>query len=112
MKASNYEELERVIDKFPKYYTKILLGYLCQVRGEDIFKPKTGIESLHEISNDNGVRRHLSILDVRGFRGADCGNDHYLVVAKVRDSLAVTKQTMHRVHMERFNLKKLNNGKG
>jgi hypothetical protein len=29
------------------------------------------------------------------------------VVAKVRERLAVSKQTTHRVHMERFNLKKL-----
>jgi hypothetical protein len=29
----------------------------------------------------------------------------YLVVAKVRERLAVSKQTAHRVHMERFNLK-------
>jgi hypothetical protein len=31
-----------------------------------------------------------------------------MVVAKVRDRLAVDKQTTHRVHKERFNLKKLN----
>jgi hypothetical protein len=30
------------------------------------------------------------------------------VVVKVRERLAVSKQTAHRVHMERFNLKKLN----
>jgi hypothetical protein len=30
------------------------------------------------------------------------------VVAKVRERLAVSKQTMHRVHMDKFNLKKLN----
>jgi hypothetical protein len=30
------------------------------------------------------------------------------VVAKVRERLAVSKQTAHSVHMERFNLKKLN----
>jgi hypothetical protein len=29
------------------------------------------------------------------------------VVAKVRERLAMSKETMHRVHMERFNLKKL-----
>jgi hypothetical protein len=36
---------------------KILLGDLnAKVGREDIFKPTTGNESLHEISNDNGVR--------------------------------------------------------
>jgi hypothetical protein len=33
--------------------------------------------------------------------------EHYLVVAKVRERLTVSKQTTHRVHMERFNLTKL-----
>jgi hypothetical protein len=130
-----------------------------QVRGflEDFnakVKPTIGNESLHEISNDNGVtvvkfstskngtvkstmfphrnfhkftwtspdaktnnqidhiltdrRRDSSILDVRSFRAADCDTDHYLMVAKVRERLSVNKQTTHRVHMERFNLKKLN----
>jgi hypothetical protein len=36
-------------------------------------------------------RRHSSILDVRSFRGADCDSDNYLVVAKVRERLAVSK---------------------
>jgi hypothetical protein len=38
-------------------------------------------------------RRHSSVLDVRLFRAADCDIDHYLVVAKFRDRLAVSKQT-------------------
>jgi hypothetical protein len=33
-------------------------------------------------------------------------------VAKVRERLAVSKQTAHRIHMERFNLKKLNKVEG
>jgi hypothetical protein len=51
-------------------------------------------------------RLHSSILDVRSFRAADCDTDHYLVVAKVKERLAVSKQTMHRLYMERFNLMK------
>jgi hypothetical protein len=38
----------------------------------------------------------------------DCGTDHYLVVAKVRARLSVSKQITHRIHMEKLNLKKLN----
>jgi hypothetical protein len=47
-------------------------------------------------------RQHSSILDVRSFRAADSDTDHYLLVAKVMERLAVNKQTMHRVHMESF----------
>jgi hypothetical protein len=38
--------------------------------------------------------------------GAGCDTDHYLVVAKVRERLAVTKRTTQTFDMERFNLKK------
>jgi hypothetical protein len=131
---------------------KIMLGdFNAKVGWKDIFKPTTGNNSLHEISDDNGVkssklchiqkfdcqkynaahcnihkftwtspngkthnqidilidrRRHSSIPDVRTFRATDCDTDHYLVVAKVRERLAVSKQTMHRFHMETFGLKK------
>jgi len=117
---------------------KILLGDLnVKVGRENIFKPTTGNDSLHQDSNDNGVRivnftsknlvvkstmfphrnihkytwtspdgvthsqiYHIltdrrcpsSIVDVRSFRGADCDTDHYLVVAKVRERLALNKQ--------------------
>jgi hypothetical protein len=57
-------------------------------------------------------RWHSNVLDVQSFRAADCDTDHYLVVAKVRERLAVTKQMTHRFHMERFNLKKLNEVEG
>jgi hypothetical protein len=53
-------------------------------------------------------QRHSNVLDVRSFRAADCDSDHYLVVAKVRERLAVNKQRSQRTDMERFNLKKLN----
>jgi hypothetical protein len=37
----------------------------------------------------------------------NCDTGHFLVVAKVRERLAVGKQTTHTFHMERFNIKKL-----
>jgi endonuclease/exonuclease/phosphatase family metal-dependent hydrolase len=149
------EELERVFDKFPKYHMKILLGdFNAKVGREDIFKPTSGNESLHKISNDSGVRivnfatsknlrvkstmflhcniykytwkspdgktqnqidhilvdrrRHSNVLDVRSFRAADCDAYHYLVVAKVRERLALNKQGSQRFDMEKFSLQKLN----
>jgi hypothetical protein len=146
VKDSFYEELE--------CHMKILLGdFNAKVGREDVFKPTIWKESLHEISNDNGIRvvnlatsknlrvkstifphrnihkytltsrdgkthnqidhflvdwrKHSSVLDVRSFRASDCDTDHYLVVAKVRERLAVKKQRSQRCHMDRFNLKKL-----
>jgi hypothetical protein len=34
---------------------KILLDFIAKIGREDIFKPVIGNESLHEVSNDNGV---------------------------------------------------------
>jgi hypothetical protein len=59
-----------------------------------------------------GRRHHSSVLDVQSFRAADCDSGHCLVVANVRDRLAVNKQRSHRVHMERFNIKTLNEIEG
>jgi hypothetical protein len=53
-------------------------------------------------------RRHLSIINIRNFRGADCDTDHYLVVAKVREKLAGNKQTVQKLDGERFNFRNLN----
>jgi hypothetical protein len=116
--------------------------------GESLFKPTIENESLHQDSNDNGVRivnfaksknlvvkstmfQHrniqthnqidhiltdwrwnLSILVVRSFRGVNCDNDHYLMVAKVRVTLAVRKQEAQKFDWERFNLRKLNELEG
>jgi endonuclease/exonuclease/phosphatase family metal-dependent hydrolase len=136
---------------------KIIFGdFNVKVGRENIFKPTIGNESLHEISNDSGVRivnfatsknlivkstmfphrkiykhtwtspegnthnqidhilidrrRHSSILDVRYFRGADCDTDHYLVVAEVRERLAVIKRAAQKIDTERFNVKEITRG--
>jgi hypothetical protein len=57
VKGSFYEGLEHVLNKIPKYRMNISLGdFNAKVGREDIFKLTVGNESLHEISNVNGVR--------------------------------------------------------
>jgi hypothetical protein len=57
IKDSFYDKLKQVSDQFPRNHMKILLGnFNAKVGSEDIFKPIIGNESLHEVSNDNGVR--------------------------------------------------------
>jgi hypothetical protein len=113
-----------------------LLGdFNAKVGREDILKPTTGNESLHEIRNDNGVRvvnfatsKNLIVKSTmfphhtihKSTWTSPDGKTHnqidhilidrrwHLVVAKVGERLAVSKQTTHRIHTERFNLKKLN----
>jgi hypothetical protein len=64
---------------------------------------------IHKIDHILIDRRwHSSKLDVRSFRGADCDNDHYLVGAKVRERLAVSKAAAQYFDVERLNLSKLN----
>jgi hypothetical protein len=102
---------------------KILLGDLnTKVGREDILKPIIGNERSHEISNEPllmerhhqidhiliEMRRNSSILDVRSFREADCDSDHYLVVAKVGERLAVKKRMVMKMDVERFYLNQLN----
>jgi hypothetical protein len=56
-KDSFYEQLDYVFSYLPKYHMKILLGYVNAKLGrEDTFKLTIGKESLHQESNDNGVR--------------------------------------------------------
>ena len=56
-KGSFYEALEQVFDHFLKYHMKMLLGNFNEKVGrENILKPTTGQESLHQDSNGNRVR--------------------------------------------------------
>ena len=56
-KVRFYEELHQVFDHFPKYHMKIILGnFNAKMGRENIFKPTIRKESLHQDSNDNGVR--------------------------------------------------------
>jgi hypothetical protein len=45
-------------------------------------------------------------------RAPVCDADLYLVMANFMERLAVSKQTTHRFHMERFSLKKINEVEG
>jgi hypothetical protein len=54
MKDSFYEELERVVDKFPKYQVNFMLGdFNTEIGEKEILEPILGNESLHEISHAN-----------------------------------------------------------
>jgi hypothetical protein len=54
---SVYEEVRHVCHHFYKCHKKILLGdFIVKVGRENIFKPTIGNVSIHEDSNDNGVR--------------------------------------------------------
>jgi hypothetical protein len=56
-KDNVYEKLEQVFFHLPKYRMKTLLGdFNAKVGRENIFKPTIGNESLHQGSNDIGVR--------------------------------------------------------
>jgi hypothetical protein len=48
------------------------------------------------------------MVNFRSFRGHDCDPDHYLVVAKVRQRLTVSKRAGQMFDMDRFNLQNLN----
>jgi len=51
-------------------------------------------------------RWYSSILDVRLFRTAICDTDHHFMVAKVKESLAVSNQTTQKFDVEKFNIRK------
>jgi exonuclease III len=77
-----YEELELMFDKFPKYHKEILLGdFNAKLSRKDMFKPTTGNESLHEISEDNGARlasfASFKILRVKSTMFSHCNIHKY-----------------------------------
>jgi hypothetical protein len=63
-----YEELERALDQFLKYRMKMLGDSNEKVRREDIFRLTIGDESLHETSNDQGIR----VVKVRHIKKSSC----------------------------------------
>ena len=53
----------------------------------------------------------MSRLEVHTFMGADCDTDHYVVLAKVRGRLAVSKEETQKFNVGKFNLRKRNEPK-
>ena len=52
-----HHELDRLFDRLPKYYVKIVLGdFNAKLGREESFGPTIGKSSLHEKSNNNGER--------------------------------------------------------
>jgi len=57
LKDQFYDDLDRVLDNIPRENIKIVVGdFNAQVGRENIFKPIVGKESLHQESNNNGMR--------------------------------------------------------
>ena len=50
-------------------------------------------------------RGYSSILDVQSSRGTDFDTNHCMVVANVRERLAVSKQSAQKFDVEKYNLK-------
>jgi len=56
-KDSSYEKLGQVFEHYPQCHMKILLGdFNAKVGRENFFKPTIWNKSVHQDSNDNGVR--------------------------------------------------------
>lgn len=56
-KEEFYEQLELLMDGIPKADVKIVLGdFNAKIGREEAFSPTIGRNSLHETSNDNGIR--------------------------------------------------------
>jgi hypothetical protein len=51
---------------------------------------------------------HSSILDAQSFRGSDSHTDHYLVVSKVKERSAISKEAAQSFDGNLFNMRKLN----
>ncbi|XP_008181820.1 uncharacterized protein LOC103309055 [Acyrthosiphon pisum] len=52
-----YESLDLILNALPQYRIKIVLGDLnAKVGKETVFRPIIGSHSLHEVTNDNGLR--------------------------------------------------------
>ena len=49
----------------------------------------------------------MSILDVRSFREVECDTDNYVVVAKVKESLAGSQKAAQEFDVEIFNNRQL-----
>ncbi|OXU23053.1 hypothetical protein TSAR_001437 [Trichomalopsis sarcophagae] len=118
-----YVTLEQVIDQFESYDTRIVLGdFNAKIGREEMFRPTIGKESLHNASNDNGIRvinfatakdliiktiRHTNVLNVRAYRGAYSDSDHFLVVAKLRARLVANQNSKRTSKVESFDIEKL-----
>jgi hypothetical protein len=55
-KNSFYDKLDRVYQKAPAHYIKIIMGDMNAKVGKDLRALNAGEHSLHEVSNDNGMR--------------------------------------------------------
>lgn len=152
-----YEELDHLWVRCPRHDVQIIMGdFNAKVGKEEEFCAVIGRNSLHSISNENGIRilsfaashsmvigstlfqhkdihkatwtspddstynqidhilidsRHVSnLLDIRTFRGANADSDHFLVICKIREKIAMAKNSK-KPGLTKFNCNKLGDPK-
>jgi len=93
----------------PKYHMKILLGdFNPKVGGDYIFKPIIGNESLHQVSNDNGVRIvNFATPKILIFKNTIFQHRNILIYTCTSTGEKTHKQTDHILINRRWNSSKL-----
>jgi hypothetical protein len=68
---------------------------------------KQNIACLIPVIHNLSQSKHSNTSDVCSFKGADCDTDLYLVLAKLRERISVSKRARQKFDLDRFDLKKL-----
>jgi hypothetical protein len=115
VKEQFFEDLQKVYDRIPRHDIVILLGDVNAKTGrEDVYRPVSGIHTLHDISNKNGeliceyaVANNMSVMSTefqhkRIHKGTWMASDgqilnqtDHVIVNKNKSSMIQDVRTMH-----------------